>query len=156
MTRRKLALFTGVCALGVGMIYVLAANVIVARDWAFICENTGSRKGYRDWGTGTRDSEWYRRSELEAFMLEHYPSELEHRWTSYAATGKTLFGHAVTGGHGQPGEVLSLKLRWLNAWVRRHSHEDVRNLYDLFASDDEAAIHAKTLEIVEEVAGYEE
>ena len=38
---------------------------IAYRDWSFICENTGSRKGYREWFFGTRTQHWQSQSSVE-------------------------------------------------------------------------------------------
>jgi len=156
MTRRKVAMVAGVCVVAAGTIYVLVTNAVVCRDWAFICENTGSRKGHRDWQTGPRGNEWYRRSALEAFMLDHHPGDLSHRWTNYAVTGKTLFGAAVAHEHAQPGPILQLNLSALDVWVRHNPPEAVRKLYALFASADQAAIAPRVDAILAEVAGYDD
>ena len=77
----------------------------VCRDWAFICENTGSHKGYRQWRFGLKTGHWYRESPLEEYMKTHAADVISHRWTSYAGTGKNILGRPGLRGHGRPKTV---------------------------------------------------
>ena len=127
----------------------------VCRDWAFICENTGSHKGYRQWTFGPKTGHWYKKSALEQFMETADPNALSHRWTSYAGTGKNIFGRSVLFGHGRPGAILNLPFDVLDQWVRYNKPEDIRQLYELLASDDQKKIYDRINEIFDEFSKYE-
>ncbi len=43
-------------------------NFEVYCNWAFICRNTGSRKGYRQWFFGVQTGHWHNESALEKFI----------------------------------------------------------------------------------------
>lgn len=135
---------------------VVAFNIQVCRDWAFICENTGSRKGYRQWTFGPKTGHWYKKSPLEDFVAGHSPTALTNRWTSYAGTGRNIFGTPVLYGHGRPGAILRFDPAIQARWIKHHSGEEVIELYNLFASADRSAIDKKVTAIWEEVMEYEE
>lgn len=124
------------------------------RDWAFICENTGSHKGYRQWAFGLKTGHWYKKSALEQFMDKEDPNALSNRWTSYAGTGKNIFGRPILFGHERPGAALSLKLDILDQWVQHNKPEDIKQLYDLLVSDDQNKIRDRVEEIWDEVMEY--
>jgi len=130
---------------------VLVTHVTVCRDYAYVCEHTGSRKGHRQWRTGPEANPYYRPSALELVMNEHYPGEATHRWTNYAVTGKTLFGAAVSYDHEQPGPAAKLTLAVIDRWVKRHSPEEARQLYRVLASGDRDAIQARVDAVLDEV-----
>ncbi|MBN2476542.1 MAG: hypothetical protein JXB62_18150 [Pirellulales bacterium] len=134
---------------------VVVAGVLpavqVCRDWAYICENTGSRKGYRQWPFGLKTGEWYESSPLEQFLQSQEPGALVHRWTNYAGTGRNLWGGAMLLGHGRPGAVWGLDHETQRRWIERHDATEVRELYELLVSDDEAQIEKRVHEIGQEV-----
>ncbi len=150
--RRRVMLYVAIGAFAVVTVYALVMNVTVCRDWAYICENTGSRKGHRQWRTGPKANEWYRRSALERVMKENCPGDLTHRWTNYATTGKTLCGKAVSYEHERPGPVTQLGLVEIDQWVKQHSPEEARQLHNTLASGDPAAIQATVDAVLAEVA----
>ena len=86
------------------------------REWAFVSENTGSRKGYREWFFGLRTRHWYKRSTIENFVATNGPVKFEHRWTSYAGTGYDIYGLKVLYGHGRPGPISRVPQDVLNKW----------------------------------------
>ncbi|MBN2291074.1 MAG: hypothetical protein JXM70_01540 [Pirellulales bacterium] len=129
---------------------LVAFNIEVSRDWAFICENTGSRKGYRQWSFGPKTGHWHEKSPLEEFVAEHKPDALAHRWTSYAGTGKNIFGSSLSFGHGSPGAVLQFEHSLQDWWIERHSEEEVIELYGLFVYENQTAIDKTVTEIWEE------
>ena len=108
-------------ALGIALVATTAligsCGVQVCRDWAFICEDTGSQKGYREWSIGDRSSHWYRKSRLEQFMRKEHPADLVNRWTSYAGTGKDIFGQPTLFGHARPGPILRVPPEFLDRYV---------------------------------------
>lgn len=62
---------------------------------SFICDVTGSRYGYTEWFFGGRTSNWYEKTELEKFVEEKHPTELQHRWSTQGNTGKDIFGRNI-------------------------------------------------------------
>lgn len=120
------------------------------RDWAFICENTGSRKGYRAWFLGLKTGHWYKESKLEEFMKTNYPDILSYRWASYAGTGKNIFGTPVLFGHDRP-ELAHLRYDFLNRYVEQIEDEEKRKLYDLFTGADVQRIKDEVSKISEKV-----
>lgn len=121
----------------------------VCRDWAYICENTGSHKGYREWFFGLRTGYWYRESHLEAFIKKNYPSEFMSRWTSYAGTGKNILGQSVLSAHGRPGPIHRIREEVFNSYVESLSPDKRLALYRLFASGDRKKIEDVVSQIEE-------
>jgi hypothetical protein len=93
---------------------------------------------------------------LEDFITTQEPDALVHRWTSYAGTGKNVFGTPVLFGHGRPGAILRLDHEIQSLWIAHNPHEEVRELYDLLVSDDQDAIDKRIMHIWEEVLEYED
>ena len=113
--------------------------LIAYTDRAYICENTGSRKGYREWFFGAQTNRWYRASELELFFIDQHPKKLQHRWTSYGGTGSSLIPFMKSHGHGSPGLILSPTQEMFDSYVRSLSSEKRLELYhDLSSADDDA------------------
>ncbi len=111
-----------------------APFVQVYRDWAFICENTGSRKGYRQWCIGLRSGHWYHESRLEQFMRQEHSSDLRNCWTSYAGTGKSVFGTAILYSHESPGPIINIPEELLDWYVDTLDDKARLSLYHLFSS----------------------
>ena len=135
--------------IGLATIVVLI-SVPAYRDWAFICENTGSRNGYRQWVFGIKTSRWYKKSPMENFIQSEAPDALVHRWTSFAGTGKNIFGKAILYGHGRPGAIIQLDHEVLRKWIRKNDTETVRQFYDLLVSDDQKEIEKQVMDIWQE------
>jgi hypothetical protein len=129
----------------------LATSTVVYRDCAFVCENTGSRKGYCESFFGWKTNNWYEASALETFMQEHYPEELKHRWISYMGTGKNLFGVAVSSRHGRPGPILTFPRDMFEYYVHNSDDQKIRSLYELLDTGNVAAIEAKLDQITKEL-----
>jgi hypothetical protein len=108
----------------------------VRTDWAFICENTGSRYGYTEWRSGGRTANWYKASPLEEFLKEKHPEKLQHRWTSYAGTGKNIFGKSLSWGHGRPGPIKYVDMLVMQTYFAKISDAQKLQLYEEFASGD--------------------
>lgn len=132
------------------IIFLLLPTVQVYRDWAFICENTGSRNGYRQWLFGLKTGYWYERSPMEEFIQSEAPDALIHRWTSFAGTGKNVFGKSILFGHGRPGAIIQLDHEVLRKWIRKNDTETVRQFYDLLVSDKQKEIEKQVMEIWQE------
>jgi len=133
------------------VIMLAVLPIQVCRDWAFVCENTGSKKGNREWIFGLKTGHWYIASPLEGFMRKHAVHVVSHRWTSYAGTGKTMIGRVGVRGHGRPGVILQLDHEILEKWIEKHDASEVRRLYDLFVSDNQTEIEVKIRNMLEEV-----
>ena len=100
-----------------GVLWV-ATMRIAYTDRGYICENTGSRMGYREWFFGIKTNEWYYESELERFMEARHPAELQHRWTSYRGTGSSLIPVMKSYGHGRPGLIVTPTRERFDEYVR--------------------------------------
>ncbi len=125
-----------------GVLGLVMDRVSISTDYGYVCENTGSRYGYRVWWNGARARDWYRVSPLEEFMKAEFPGVLKHRWTSYNGTGKNFYGSSISFGHGAPGAALNLKDETARAWIAHHTKQEVRALYDTLASGDRDAADA--------------
>jgi len=135
------------------LLAVFASLTFVAyRDWAFLSETTGSRKGYRQWFFGLKTGHWYQRSNVETFIQAKFPNELQHRWTSYAGTGKNIYGARLLYGHGMPGPVRNLPLDFLDRWFDPLPESEKKAFYDLLVTGDAEAIQQKVKAIVEEAS----
>jgi len=132
------------------IIFLLLPTVQVYRDWAFICENTGSRKGYRQWLFGLKTGHWYEKSPLEDFIQSEDPNALVYRWMSYAGTGKNIFGQTILYGHGRPGAIIKLDHEVLRMWIQKNDDETVRQFYDLLVSDDRKEIEKQVEDMWQE------
>jgi len=116
----------------------------------YVCVNTGSSRGYREWFWGTETGQWYRQSSLESFMRTNYPNELELKWVSYQGTGVNCFGQSMSFSHGMPGPIMPLVLNnVLDQYVDSLDDLERKALYDLFVSGDREAIERKVLAIHE-------
>ena len=125
------------------MILVVLLAVLplqVCRDWAFVCENTGSQKGYRQWFTGHRTGRWYQESHLERFMEQAHPGVLQHQWVSYSGTGKNILGQAILFGHGRPKHISMLDGAALDRYVDRLDDAGKLSLYHTLASGQHSEI----------------
>ncbi len=107
----------------------MAINVSTVH--AYICENTGSRKGHTSWIIGIHSDEWYNESELERFIQNNDEYDLTHDWTSTAGTGRNIFGVAKSFGHGRPGPIMNISEPIINEWVKEHSDKEIIVLYNV-------------------------
>lgn len=131
-------------------------TVHVYRDWTFICENTGSRKGYREWPFSLKTRHWYQKSPLEEFIQSEAPNALVYRWTSCTGTGKNIFGKAILYGHDSPGTIMQLTHDTQRKWIDHNDTETVRQLYELLVSDDQKKLEKRIMDIWKEVLSYKE
>jgi hypothetical protein len=130
-------------------------HVRVYEDRAYVCENTASRYGYREWPNGSRTGMWYEKSPLEEFMERKHPGVLRHRWSSYAGTGKNLIGTPRSFGHGAPGGAYWLtKKNVLRKWMDRHTKAETKDLYDTLATGSPSTGRSLCEAIYEEAKGY--
>lgn len=118
-------------------------------DYAYVCENTASRKGHRQWFLGLRTGAWYYQSPIETFMQQTHPDKLEHRWMSYAGTGKNIFGQSMSFGHGKSPLSQLRFARDFESYIATLSPEMRLELYHTFSTGDYAAVQAAVDEIVE-------
>jgi len=136
-----------VVALVASTAFLGGLSVQVCRDWAFICENTGSQKGYRQWCIGLRSGHWYRESRLEQFVRKEYPSDLANRWTSYAGTGKNIIGRPVLFGHGRPGPILRVPPEFLDRYADGLDDQAKLDLYHVLASGPPETIDSEMAKV---------
>ncbi len=122
-------------------------------DYNFICENTASRKGHRQYFCGLKTHRSYEQSVVEKFIQEKFPDQLRHRWTSYAGKSHYLFG-GMGYGHGRPGNILLLPLDKFALWFAKLSETEKKEFYDLLVSDDQKAIQAKIDLVWEELPAH--
>ena len=123
----------------------------VCTDRAFVDETTGSRRGYREWLFGTHSGEWYKESALETFIRTNQPTLLRQRWTSFAGTGRNVFGGAISAGHGRPGAVLMLAPENIAEYCVRASEAEKRRLYDTLSAGDQPKIRQLASEVLEKL-----
>ena len=154
MKRFNRAFYVIIILAGVAAFVVMSIGPVY-RDWAFICENTGSRKGNREWFMDLKTGHWYKESRLEEFMETNYPDGLSYRWVSYAGTGRNIFGTAVLHGHGYP-ELAHLPYKVLNRYVEQIEDKEKRRLYDVFSGGDVQSIKDEVDRIWEKVLAMQE
>jgi hypothetical protein len=144
----------GVLAL-LGVLGAFMSTVDIATDYAYYCQDTGSRHGYRVWWNGARTRVWYRASPLEEFMKKEYPRVRGGNWMVYAATGKNFLGQPVmfTDFRAVSGAFF-LKDEAARAWIAHHSKAEVRALYDSLAASNPTSADAIVKKINDEVATY--
>lgn len=143
-----------VCILIAVVVSLCVLPLEVCRDYAFICENTGSHRGYRQWRIGLQSGRWYRESRLERFMRQQHPSELTNHWTSYQGTGKNILGQSISFGHARPqvGAVI-MHQSFFDPHVDTLDDAGKLSLYRVLASGDPGAIRAEEKKIEEIVLG---
>lgn len=115
------------------VLIALATQLTIYRDWSFICQNTGSQKGYREWFFGLTTSDWYERSELEKFIEENHNNKLKFSWVSYKGTGYGLL--TKTCGHGRPSNIM-FSTKAVNECVKSLSDSEKLSLYETFKTHD--------------------
>ncbi len=122
------------------------------RDRSYICENTGSQKGHRQWWFGLRTRQCYRESRLEQFMRRQHPSELTYQWVKCEDVGKNILGHPCSFRCGFPrvGSVI-MHQSWFNSHVEALDDTEKLALYHVLASGDSDAIRAEEKRIEETV-----
>ena len=128
-------------------VFIGGLSVQVCRDRAFICENTGSHKGYREWCIGLQSGHWYRESRLEQFLREEHPSDLANRWTSYAGTGKNILGQSLRFGHERPGPILYVPTEFLDRYVDGLDDQAKLDLYRVLASGPPEKIESEIAKV---------
>jgi hypothetical protein len=139
-TKWKIVAVAAVSLIAAGACLLFLMAFQVCRDWAFICTNTASRKGHREWFFGAETGRWYEQSELERFIVANHPGELQHNWVSYAGTGKNIFGRAILCGHGRPGPLIHVPAGLLDAHVVRLDDKGKKALHDLLLTGDQERI----------------
>ena len=93
---------------------------------------------------------------MEDFIQSEAPDALVHRWTSFAGTGKNVFGKAILFGHGRPGAIIKLDHEVLRNWIQKNDAETVRQFYDLLVSDNQKEIEERVAEIWQEFLNQKE
>jgi hypothetical protein len=146
----KRRLVIGLLIAGAIIVALWASTMLIAvTDRAYICENTGSRKGHREWFFGAHTNPWYRKSELERFMEAKHPDLLKHRWTSYMGSGRSLIPLVQSCGHGRPGPIFFLDSNLLDNLVLSVADDQRLVLYRTFSEANKEAIQMKIDSIIE-------
>jgi hypothetical protein len=135
-----------------GLALVVALpSLPVCRDFGFIDQNTGARKGYREWFFGGRTGFCYRETALETFMHTKHPAEFRQQWVSYAGTGRNVFGGATVFGHGRPGPIIQLRPEMIDEYCGQASESEKKGLYDALASGKRDVIQEAVNRVIETV-----
>ena len=146
----KRRLFIGLLIAGAIVVALWASTMLIAvTDRAYICENTGSRKGHREWFFGAHTNLWYRKSELEQFLESKHPDLLKHSWTSYMGNGRSLIPGTQSCGHGRPGPIFFLDSNLFDDHVLSLSDGQRLELYRVFSEANKKAIQMKIDSIIE-------
>lgn len=142
-----------VAGVGSGLLVLVVSLVVlpvpVCEDRAFLCENTGSCQGYRQWLIGLRSGVWYQESRLEQFMRARHPLELAHRWTKYEGTTRNLLGRPLRRSHERPGPILSVGRVVLDRYADGLDAPAKLELYHVFATAPKERVEAEVAEIWE-------
>ena len=147
-SRKRLWIVVTVGALFV--IVFLLQPVTIRREWSFLCRNTGSWEGHREWFWGGTSGHWRKASRLEAFMAEAHPGELRYDWVTIGGTGYNVLGRAISSVSGSPGPIYSAAAReaLFDAYVESLSPEEKLALYHRFASGNDALIRKEVDKIM--------
>ena len=118
------------------------------QDETYICENTGSHKGYRQWCIGLQTGKWCRESHLEQFMRQQHPTELKHRWIYLAGTGRNILGQVTMFSDGRPPMArIVMDLDFFDSYVDTLDNAGKLDLYHVLTSGDSNAIKAENEKI---------
>jgi hypothetical protein len=123
---------------------LIALPARVCWDQAFVCENTGSQKGYRRWCIGIQSGHWYNETHLEQFMRREHPSVFVNRWTKYSQIGRNLLGQPSLWRCGFPGPILDCRGTIFDQYVDSLDDKAKLDLYYAFASGQQDQIKEKT------------
>ncbi len=124
-------------------LFIGGLSVQVCRDCAFVCENTGSRKGYRQWCIGLQSNRWYHESHLGQFMRREHPSGFANRWTSYGSTGLNILGRPIIFRDAFPGPIHSLPPSILDMYVDGLDDQAKLNFYHVLSSGTPEEVKAE-------------
>ena len=135
---RTKRLLTGglVAGLLVALVSVLYwTGFVVIEDWEFICRNTASQKGYREWFFGLKTHEWDDLSALDSFIGASYPSELRYRWVPverapWGILGDRLPNRVIL----DAGPMIRARGGGFSHYVRSLSPVERKRLYDVLCS----------------------
>jgi hypothetical protein len=142
----KKRIVIAVCILAFGAFFILSLTTIAYREWAFVNEATGSRKGFTEWALGFVTSEWYEPTELEAFAKEKEIA-FEENWVSYRGDGKNIFGMTVLRGHGRPSRILNIEPEHLDRYTKDVNEQDKKKLIAIFKEGDATDIDSEVMKI---------
>ncbi|MCU0915083.1 MAG: hypothetical protein MUC88_11040 [Planctomycetes bacterium] len=133
------------------VVFVAACALELYRDHAFICENTGSHKGYRQWRLGFQSGHWYRESRLEQFLRKEHPTDLVNRWTSYEGTGRNILGQPLRFGHAFPGPVFDVPAVFLDRYVEDLDDRAKLDLYHVLVSGSRDQVQSEVTKVWDQV-----
>jgi hypothetical protein len=118
----------------------------ISKDMAFVCENTGSRKGHKATLWVIKTGEWYEQSALETFMKAKHPAALRHRWVSSRGDGYNIVGELVLRAHGAPSLMLTQEV--IDFYTASVDDSEKRALYDRLSKGDYETTKAASEEVM--------
>lgn len=130
-----------VCAAGAATILFILFSVPIRIEYGLVSAGTGSRHEYTQWLLLLRSNERYTESPIETYLRESN-QKFEHRWISYAGTGRNIFGMAVARSHGSPGAILDFS-PYVFDYVRTLPPEGKQEIADVLNSADENRIEGR-------------
>jgi hypothetical protein len=135
-----------ICILAFVALLIFSLRMVAYREWAFVNEATGSRKGFTGWPLGLVTSEWHEPTELEAFAKEK-EMEFEENWVSYCGDGKNIFGITILRCHGMPSNIARIKPEDLDRYTKEMNEEEKKRLIRIFKERDNKNIDAEWMKI---------
>ena len=133
MKRTKRTVIAAIVLLILGIASFVAMPII---DYAYINDSTGSLKGHRVWLGLWETAHWSKESDLERFMREKNPHDLQQRWTNYSGKGKNIWGAYLLFGHDRPVPLGQIGYDNLNSYDSKLTDEDKGKFYEIFADPD--------------------
>ncbi len=121
------------------------------RDWGYICQNTCSQKGYREWMFGFITNQWEKKSDLEIFIEKEYNEELEFSWCSYAGTGKNILGVKLLFGHGRPSNISFYNMKNFNLYFKTLNKFEKYKLYQMLKLHDKDKVNKEHAKFTEKI-----
>ena len=142
-------------ALAAALVALIAIAAIspleVCTDRAFLCQNTGSTRGYCQWCIGVQSGRWYRESHLERFLRREYPSTLVNRWISCENIGRNLLGQPFVCRDSFPGPILQIQGGVFDRYVDSLDAQARLDLYHVLASGARDQVQSEVTKMWDQV-----
>ena len=135
----KIAGFIAVSVVAAALLW-LSTMCVAYTDLEFVCEHTGSVKGYREWFWGPKTKHFYRKSSLERFMEETHPDLLSNQWTSFSGNSCSLVSLILVRGHGYPGPIFRIPRKAFEQYTTSQTDQGKLDMYLIFSGSDREAI----------------
>lgn len=152
---RRTAVWIGATVLLLAVVYA-ATSVEAYHTVAYVCNNTGSRFGYRLWPGGVKTGSWSSKSPLEDYLgAAKLDRPIQHRWFRSADMGTTILGKNISFRDGPVGGMVLLSKKDLQIWMQHHSRSDIVGLYDFLCAARPKESWKRAEQIQEEVRRYD-